>query len=404
MNTWIFSKNGQVTEPLDLASAKKYVVENNDAYGWQASYTQWLPVNSINEFSALLPERKVGAQLPQKIVDEFLSKEQALSKRLEQFNKELASGEAIAQEFEQEIANYKQLTVNLSDEVKGNINEIELQYHELQNQLNVIRQSVQTSQQELSGIVKDFNQKVSEKSVVKTPVSVKAAVTPPPTVKSQPSSDLPKPEVEKDPTNASVIKLVPETEPSANVVVEKKVETAASTEKKSDTLNSADEEQKAEKQVDGKAINTRAPRPTGAKVISTRSNIPTPKHMGSIKNDSASTSVNEKPKEATIAKDTLANEKANQVATAKEKVLQKEVESVDDDQKLQTKLESGVKNIFKSVFTKEEPKSTKNKFSDLVGNDGKSSNVESIEAKVEAKVEVEIDDEASKAPRRRRRR
>ena len=71
MNTWIFSKNGQVTEPLDLASAKKYVVENNDAYGWQASYTQWLPVNSINEFSALLPERKVGAQLPQKIVDEF---------------------------------------------------------------------------------------------------------------------------------------------------------------------------------------------------------------------------------------------------------------------------------------------------------------------------------------------
>ena len=203
MNTWIFSKNGQVTEPLDLASAKKYVVENNDAYGWQASYTQWLPVNSINEFSALLPERKVGAQLPQKIVDEFLSKEQALSKRLEQFNKELASGEAIAQEFEQEIANYKQLTVNLSDEVKGNINEIELQYHELQNQLNVIRQSVQTSQQELSSIVKDFNQKVSEKSVVKTPVSVKAAVTPP-TVKSQPSSDLPKPEVEKDPTNASV--------------------------------------------------------------------------------------------------------------------------------------------------------------------------------------------------------
>ena len=122
--------------------------------------------------------------------------------------------------------------------------------------------------------------------------------------------------------------------------------------------------------------------------------------MGSIKNDSANTSVNEKPKEATIAKEPLANEKANQVATAKEKELQKEVESVDDDQKLQTKLESGVKNIFKSVFTKEEPKSTKNKFSDLVGNDGKSSNVESIEAKVE----VEIDDEASKAPRRRRRR
>ena len=39
MNTWIFSKNGQVTEPLAIAEAKKYVVENQDAYAWQASYT-----------------------------------------------------------------------------------------------------------------------------------------------------------------------------------------------------------------------------------------------------------------------------------------------------------------------------------------------------------------------------
>ena len=53
MNTWIFSKNGQVTEPLAIAEAKKYVVENQDAYAWQSSYTQWLPVHCISEFQVI---------------------------------------------------------------------------------------------------------------------------------------------------------------------------------------------------------------------------------------------------------------------------------------------------------------------------------------------------------------
>ncbi|MGB1262604.1 MAG: hypothetical protein ACPG52_06830 [Cognaticolwellia sp.] len=323
MNTWIFSKNGQVSEPLELAAAKKYVVENQDAYAWQSSYNQWLPVHSISEFSALLPPRQEVAKLPQNIVDEFNRKEQALEKRFGKFNQELARGEETAKLFEQEIANYKRLTINLSDEVKGNINEIEQQYNALHKQLADIKQTVHASQQGLGLVVVEFNKKVSGKSIVKMDSAAQA-----------PENKQAAVEVKKvaEPLQASV-------------------------------AETAQVEEKAEKPV-AKAISTRARRPTGAHVVSTRTGQPY----------SADTATDAKAPEAQVESSKV---------TPINKVTAKATNSAEDE--AQEKVDSGVKNIFKSVFTKEESTSSTNKFAELVEDD------------------VEEDDMNKKVRKRRRR-
>ena len=359
MNTWIFSKNGQVTKPLDLVAAKKYVVENQDAYAWQSSYTQWLPVNSISEFSALLPERTVSAKLPQKIVDEFMSKEQALEKRFEQFTHDLAGGDASAKLLQQEIANYKQLTANLSDEVKGNVNEIEQQYDVLHAQLNELKQVVITSQQELSTIVTDFNSKVSGKSVVTT--SEKA--TSPLSIASEKNQP------------AAMAKIAAELEQAAAIKAAELEQQAKVTEKAAPEVNVS--------KPAGKAISTRARRPTSAQMVNTRS--------GPVHSNSSDKTVDSA---AEVSKVTSINER---VKKDQAEATNSTAGNGEEDAQSPTKLESGVKNIFKSVFTKEDTASTGNKFAELVEQD---------EQNVAADSDVEMDniyDDSKKARKRKRR-
>ena len=431
MDTWIFSKNGQVTEPLTLAAAKEYVVENQDAYGWQSHYTQWLPVNSISEFSALLPDNKAIAKIPQKIIDEFLSKEQALDKRFDQFNQELITGDAAAKQLEQEIATYKQLTVNLSDEVKSNITEIEQQYHELQKQLNDIKQVVETSHQGLSDIVRDFNHKVADKPVLKKPLDEKpsqAAVS----VENKSTSQATKLAEKTPPKNPTVAKLVPtqvskvttsaevnnstetklKDQSVANTEVASTASVEPSVEKKESEANNTEIKPKIEGSAGLKAISTRAPKPVGAKVISTRSNQPT---SAKVISTSAIASDKAEEKDLSVAKqepkETTAKEQVSELAiqekstTTKASKPQKAKGEEEGEQadNLQAKLESGVKNIFKSVFTKEEPVSTKSMFTELIEKDAQSSDVKETEAEPEPELAVG-DDDSTKTRRRRRRR
>lgn len=431
MDTWIFSKNGQVTEPLTLAAAKEYVVENQDAYGWQSHYTQWLPVNSISEFSALLPDNKAIAKIPQKIIDEFLSKEQALDKRFDQFNQELITGDAAAKQLEQEIATYKQLTVNLSDEVKSNINEIEQQYHELQKQLNDIKQVVETSHQGLSDIARDFNHKVADKPVLKKPLDEKpsqAAAS----VENKSTSQATKLAEKTPPKKPTVAKLVPTqvSKVTANAEVNNSTETklkdqsvanteVASTasvepsvEKKELEANDTEIKPKVEGLAGLKAISTRAPKPVGAKVISTRSNQPTSAKVistSAIASDKAEEKdlsfAKQEPKETTAKEqvsDLAVQEKSTTTKASKPQKAKGEDEGEQTDN-LQAKLESGVKNIFKSVFTKEEPVSAKSMFTELIEKDAQSSDVKETEAEPEPELAVG-DDDSTKTRRRRRRR
>ena len=421
MNTWIFSKNGQVTEPLAIAEAKKYVVENQDAYAWQASYTQWLPVHSISEFQALLPEPENSAQIPQVIIDEFFSKEQTLNQYFDEMNQKLADSEANASLFAQEIENYKKLTASLSPEMKGNINDVEQQYLALEAKLNNLKQVVNLSQTKLDTVVNEFNEKVSTKSVKSTVVPQQAQKT-----KTNASSiqlvskDTVKVETEKSAKPEQKSETVKNTKPEQKAESTKvtKVEQPTEAEKNSkaeDTTEQKDNSKVApevKKVPTAKVISTRAPKRVDIKKVNTRpsdsnNNNNTSTEEAGVTKEQASEQVeavkasNDKAKPVAVKEPSVeaqveGKEKTANVANPSNLATE---ENDDKNPNLQSKLESGVKNIFKSVFTKEEPVTSKNIFTDIIEKDNKNEDV-----KQPATEAVSAEDEALKAPRRRRRR
>lgn len=429
MNTWIFSKKGQVTEPLALAEAKKYVVENQDAYGWQSSYTQWLPVHSINEFQALLPVPETSATIPQKIVDEFVSKEQALNQYLDNVNQKLADGEANALLFAEEIENYKNLTATLSPEMKGNINEVEQQYLALKAQLSNLKQVVSLSQTKFSSIANELNAKLSSKSVKNPPVPQQAKNTKnnAPVIQLIPTEAVKTEDDIKVEQKAESAKK-PELKPASRAETENNSTVEVIAEQKNDNEVQANpkdnnaEELEAKKVPTAKVISTRAPKRVDVKKVNTGSDV---KKVDTQSNQSSSDQATNTATQNNADAGKQANEKAK-LSAVKESAVEAKAESnekatstgnlssvvvEDKDGKtgnLQTKLESGVKNIFKSVFTKEEAVVSKSIFTDLIEKDGQNddakSSVTEIVSSEKVNSEDSSEDEALKAPRRRRRR
>ena len=421
MNTWIFSKNGQVTEPLAIAEAKKYVVENQDAYAWQASYTQWLPVHSISEFQALLPEPENSAQIPQVIIDEFFSKEQTLNQYFDEMNKKLTDSEDNASLFAQEIENYKKLTASLSPEMKGNINDVEQQYLALEAKLNNLKQVVNLSQSKLDTVVNEFNEKVSTKSVKSTvvPQQAQKTKTNAPSIQLV-SKDTVKVETEKSAKPEQKSETVKNTKPEQKAESTKvtKVEQPTEAEKNSKAEGTAEQKDNSKvapevkKVPTAKVISTRAPKRVDIKKVNTRpsdsnNNNNTSTEEAGVTKEQASEQVeavkasNDKAKPVAVKEPTVeaqfeGKEKTANVANPSNLTTE---ENDDKNHNLQSKLESGVKNIFKSVFTKEEPVTSKNIFTDIIEKDNKNEDV-----KQPATEAVSAEDEALKAPRRRRRR
>lgn len=396
MNTWIFSKNGVVTKPLDLVKAKKYVVENPDSYGWQSSFTQWLPVHSINEFSSLLPKQEATEIVPQKIVDEFRSKEQALDARFDELNKELTAGELNAQTFAQEIATYKELTVNLSDEVKNNISEIEQQYYALVKQLKTYKLEIKSSQSALDNVVTVFNEKLSTKSVIKEPV------------KTEVDSAV---EAELESKADSKVELAVDKEQVTAKPANAKIELVEKANSKTEVTDAKETNTTAGEQNKVKAISTRVPKPQGAKVISTRS-----KHPNSVRMSTAAQSDKKIEKISPAASDIASNDKPESVEKVEPTLASFKavkdggsapLEQEHQANNLHTKLESGVKNIFKSVFNKDQPTESKNNFAELVQQNKVNEEVKAVKkvTEIEEAVQVEThEDEAQSKPRKRRRR
>jgi hypothetical protein len=387
MNTWIFSKNGVVTEPLDLAKAKKYVVNNPDVYGWHSSFTQWLPVNSITEFASLLPKQEVTAQVPQAIVDEFHTKEQALDANFDKLNQDLSAGEINAQNLAQEIATYKELTINLSDEVKNNISEIEQQYHALVKQLKTTRLAVKSSHKVFYNVVKVFNENIANKSVVEYSTEAK---------NDEASVEL-KPDNKCVADNAKPAQIKAQAAEKIDIDVEVA------------DINEA--KLAVEEQGKVKAISTRVPKPEGAKVISTRSKHPNSVRMSNtVQSDKKIEKLSPTASNTDSADKQQSAEKVEPKLSNSAKVKQSEAVKAEQESQannLHAKLESGVKNIFKTVFNKEEPIEQKNKFAELVQQDKVNEEVKAVEKvkEIEEVVQVKIhDDEALTKPRKRRRR
>jgi hypothetical protein len=348
MNKWYFSQNGTVTEPMDFESAKEFVVANPNAYGWQQSYTQWLPIHCISEFADITPPFKPLAEIPQSVVDEFNGKAQNLVEKLEEVNIDIANNEQFSNEFAQEIEAYKKITQQLSPEVQANINSIEEQYTLLQGKLEAIKQHTHSSANEISKVVADFDLRIANKSVSSLAVETNKT----------PVKEISKPvKTTKTVNIANVTKEVIQ-EPVINIP-ESAIKVPENTE----------------------VVNTRPPRPAGAKVISTRSKKP----AGAKTISTVNTNVVKTQAEPTQANDTQKNKPANNQqaevrasvkpaivkaeplikaepvknAPVKMEAAKKEPstpsKSAIETDKIKEKIGTGVKNIFNSMFSTESP-------------------------------------------------
>lgn len=157
MNQWYFSKNGTISGPFDFTAAKKYVLDNHDVYGWHPSFVQWKPLSTISEFSGLIPAPVVNAGVPKDLTEKFAIREQRLTKRLETTKQEIANSTKALSDFAEEIITYKTLTVNFSNDVKNSINNIEKRYVVLQKKVTAITSAVKIAEEEMVNVVEQFN-------------------------------------------------------------------------------------------------------------------------------------------------------------------------------------------------------------------------------------------------------
>ena len=431
MNKWYFSKDNTITEPMDFESAKKYVAANLDSYGWQPSFTQWLPVHCISDFADIMPPVKPLAVVPQGVVDEFNNKSQKIIENITKVNADILNGEKLLQVFAQEIDTYKNMTLKLSPEVQANINGIEQHYIALQQQLKDIKQTTHTTANEVSQVVTDFNLKITDKSVAPLTSELQKSIAKQISqsdVKAQPviEDEIDKAIREKLKISPPDLTKRPSAEVKSSEPAKKTPIEAKSSEPAKETSNEAKSSESSETvSSDDKIVNIRPPRPAGAKVISTRSNRPGPgagAHYINTNNEKST-------KEDNVAKDTTeksdkAIKDAEVVAknpstvkviggipvisldeTTKTEPGKKTAELTSAQQKehketekMKGKIGAGVKNIFSSMFGSEPtPPPISSALKDLVNKEEeKSVIIEEIE-------EVEDYDQPLKQKRRRRR-
>lgn len=160
VNNWFFSSNGEVIGPLALKSAKLYVVENPNMYGWHPTLVHWQPVSCIDEFSRLLPPPVQGSIIPKEISDQFITKQKRLENRLTTMESGIKNTEYSIENLHEKISQYKLLTQNLSLDVKDSVNNIENKYTHLKQQLLQTQKAVNIAHNEMLTVVDDFNRRV----------------------------------------------------------------------------------------------------------------------------------------------------------------------------------------------------------------------------------------------------
>jgi hypothetical protein len=165
MKKWFFSNNGEVTAPLDLEAAKEYLASNPDVYGWHPSFTQWKPVNCISEFVDVLPATIQAPLIPKEISDKFLAKKQRLDTKLTSIDDSINHSQSSLAKFEKQIEAYKDLTINLNDDVKGAIDNIEKKHKSLSRKLSQVKDAVHIAEKEMSEVIHDFDLRMSSNDI-----------------------------------------------------------------------------------------------------------------------------------------------------------------------------------------------------------------------------------------------
>ncbi|MBU2870438.1 DUF4339 domain-containing protein [Colwellia sp. E2M01] len=165
MKRWFFSNNGKVIGALDLAEAKDYLADNPNVYGWHPSFTQWKPVCCISEFVDVLPPTVQSPLIPKEISDKFLAKQQRLETKLTSIDDSINHSQKSLDKFDNQIMDYKELTQNLNDDVKGAIDNIERKYNSIRRKLSQVREAVTIAEKEMSVAVSDFDTRMSTNDI-----------------------------------------------------------------------------------------------------------------------------------------------------------------------------------------------------------------------------------------------
>jgi len=165
MEKWFFSDNGKVTAPLDLDAAKAYLTDNPNVYGWNLSYSQWKPVSCILEFADVVPPTDQSLLVPKELTEKFLAKKQRLQTKLTSIDDSINHTQSSLTKFEQQIVDYKDLTKNLNDDVKGAISNLEKKHASLTKKLSQVRNAVSIAEVEINDAITDFDQRINANDV-----------------------------------------------------------------------------------------------------------------------------------------------------------------------------------------------------------------------------------------------
>jgi uncharacterized protein YoxC len=166
MKKWFFCSNGEVSSALSFDEAKEFLINNPDVYGWHPSFSQWKPVNCISEFFGVIPASVPGPLIPKEISDKFLAKKNRLESKLTSIEDSIKHSNKSLAKFEQQIEDYKELTQNLNDDVKGAIDNIEKKYKTLNRKLSQVKDAVDIAETEMSEVVEDFDKRMNTNDIL----------------------------------------------------------------------------------------------------------------------------------------------------------------------------------------------------------------------------------------------
>jgi hypothetical protein len=135
MKEWYFSNNGEVSGPLGLTESNKFIEQNPNSYAWHPSYAQWIPVSHVEEFSISVTPPPPPQEIPKKLIERFIAKEQELNTALNRIESTFKTIGNSLSDLDRDTNKTKTVTQNLNQEVKTTIRSVNEQYEALQRKL-----------------------------------------------------------------------------------------------------------------------------------------------------------------------------------------------------------------------------------------------------------------------------
>lgn len=138
MKKWLFSNNGDITEPFTFAEAQAYISgkKNVDLYVWHPSFTHWMPLSSIDDFEVEISIPTPPVALPKELIEEYKNQELGLFKTLSRIDNTLGNTRAVISELGNDIETYQNFTEKLNTEVEITLVNVRKQYAALQKSID----------------------------------------------------------------------------------------------------------------------------------------------------------------------------------------------------------------------------------------------------------------------------